>query len=246
MAQSLAVVLFAVACPALAAEDPPSKDRPSSDAKAEVRAAARAVREATLKRDAAALKPLLADTFSGLTPVGTRLDRDGWLDGVAKGSLLAAHKADEMEELVDDLTVHAPGLATHTSLWRFRVAATKRDYCLQGRAVYAKLDGRWQVVSNQGSMLHDAPLAAVRHDGLAGKYEIEGGGTYTVIKVGRTLFGQRSGMPQRSPIFETVGGGFEGPLGRWQFVFHRDGAGRVTGLTFRSDGNDRWRATKVE
>lgn len=95
-------------------------------------------------------------------------------------------------------------------------------------------------------MLHDGPLVAVRHDGLVGRYEIEGGGTYTVIKVGRTLFGQRSGLPQRSPIFETVGGGFEGPLGRWQFVFHRDGEGRVTGMTFRSDGNDRWRAKKVE
>jgi hypothetical protein len=126
MARSFALVLFAAACAARAAEDPPPKGRPPSDAEADVRAAARAVREATLRRDAAALKPLLADTFSGLTPVDTRLDRDGWLDGVAKGTLLAAHKADEMEDLGDDLTVHAPGVATHTSLWRFRIAATNR------------------------------------------------------------------------------------------------------------------------
>jgi hypothetical protein len=189
---------------------------------------------------------LLADTFSGLTPVGTQLDRDAWLDGVVKGTLLAAHKADEMEDLGEEFAVRGPGVATHTSLWRFRVAATQRDYCLQGRAVYAKLDGQWQVVSNQGSMIHDGTLVAVSHDGLTGKYEIEGGGTYTISRTGRTLFGQRSGLPQKSPIFETAGGGFEGPLGRWRFTFHKDGAGRVSGLTFSSDGKDRWRAKKVE
>src|SRR5690242_7912826 len=124
MRWSLAPVLFAIACSAWAAGDPPPKERSPSDAEREVRAAARAIREATLKRDAAALRPLLADTFTGLTPVGTRLDRDGWLDGVARGTLLSAHRADEMEDMGAELIVHGPAVATHTSLWRFRVAAT--------------------------------------------------------------------------------------------------------------------------
>jgi len=246
MARFLASVLVVAAGSVSASGNPPQKERSVGDDEKEVRAVVQAVRSATLKRDATALKPLLADTFTGLTPVGSRFDKAGWLDGVAKGTLLSAHKADEMEELGEELTIHGSTVATVTNLWRFRIAATKRDYCLQGRAVYARLGEGWQLVSNQGSMLHDGPLVTVSQDGLTGKYAIEGGGTYTISKTGRTLFGQRSAMPQKSPIFETADGGFEGPLGRWQFTFHREGDGKVTGLTFRSDGKDRWRAKKVE
>jgi hypothetical protein len=124
------------------------------------------------------------------------------------------------------------------------MAATGRDVCLQNRRVFARLDGAWRVISSQGSLIHDGPLAAVNHDGVTGKYE--GGGTYVITETGRTLFGQRSPMPRKSPLFETADGGFEGPLGRWKFTVHKDDKGRVTGLTFSSDGKDRWHAKKIE
>jgi hypothetical protein len=89
MTRFLAPVLFVVACLAQAAGNPPPKEPPQSDSEKEVRAVARAVREATARRDGAALKPLLADTFTGLTPVGTRYDRAEWVEGVTKGGLLA-------------------------------------------------------------------------------------------------------------------------------------------------------------
>jgi len=198
MKRFLAPVLFLVASLSWAGETPSPKDRSLSDAENEVRAAVRAVREATAKRDRAALERLLTDTFTGLMPVGSRHDRAEWIDRLAKGNLLMTQKADETEELGEELTLHAAMAATHTTLWRFQVAATKRDVCLQNRTVYAKLAGEWRVISSQGSMIHDGPLVAVSHDGLTGKYEIEGGGTYTVTKTGRTLFGLRSGL-QESP-----------------------------------------------
>ena len=56
----------------------------------------------------------------------------------------------------------------------------------------------------EGRHNHDGPLVEAKHDGLVGKFKIEGGGTYTVTEAGRTLFGLRSGMPQKSPIFEAA------------------------------------------
>ena len=223
----------------------PGKEGAPAGVEKEVRAALQDFRDATAKADKAALDRLLADGFTGLQPVGTSYDRAGWIELVAKGGF-AFQRADDAERLDDTLTVHGAVAAAHTVLNRYRVAARKRDLCLQTRTILAKLDGRWRVISVQGSLIHDGPLVEVNYDGVVGKYDIEGGGTYTVTKVGRTLFGQRSGLPQKSPIFEAAGGGFEGPLGRWKLTFHRDDQERMTRLTFSSDGKDLWRAKKAD
>lgn len=229
----------------VAAQDPPGpgKDRSPAAVETAVRAALQDFREATAKADKATLERLLADSFTGLQPVGTSYGRAGWIDLVGKGGF-AFQKADETEQLGDALTVHGAVAATHTTLSRYRMAARKRDLCIQTRTVLAKLDGRWLVISVQGSTIHDGPLVEAKHDGLVGMYEIEGGGTYTVTATGKTLFGQRSGLPQKSPIFESADGGFEGPLGRWKITCQKDPSGTVTGLAFSSDGKEMWRARR--
>ena len=220
------------------------KSQAASNVEMEVRTALQHYLEAMAKSDTAALKRLLAESFSGLHAIGTNYDRSGWIDLVAKGDFL--FQKGDATALEDQLTIHGDAAAAHTALNRYALVAEKRDVCVQTRTVLAKLDGEWRVVSVQGSLIHDGPLLETSHAGLTGKYEIEGSPTYTVTEIGRTLFGQLSMHSKPSPIFEAADGGFEGPLGRWQFTFLKDDKGQVTALTFRIDGKQLWRARRIE
>ena len=52
------------------------------------------------------------------TPVGTSLDRAAWIEQIGQGGM-GFQRADETEELGEDLKVHGTAAATRTTLSRF-------------------------------------------------------------------------------------------------------------------------------
>jgi ketosteroid isomerase-like protein len=221
-----------------------AKDRPQSDAEREVLAAIKAFGEAAAKRDRAAVERYYAPGFTMVPRNGMVDSREVWVEKVMKGEL-TLHKADEHEELEQDVALPGPGLAVVTMLARYRQTDAKRDTCLRTRTVLLKQDGQWRAVSGQTTLLHDGPLVELSHEGLVGKYEIEGARRWEVTQTGRTLFGSTP-WGTRMPMFETPGGSFEGPLGRSRFDFQRDDRGRATGVTFSGEGKVLWRAKRVD
>jgi hypothetical protein len=205
-------------------------------------AAVEALQSALGAGDVSRLENLLTVNFTAVMPVGTELDRERWLEGVGSGTLLSSQKADEAEILWERTTTHGPGIASYTSMRRFRVRTTNRDFTILTRMIFLQDGDSWLLASSQGSMIHDGPLVD-RNAGIVGEYQLPEGGSYRIELRGRTLFG-RMGSWDLSPIFETRDG-YEGPLGRWKFEFHRDENWAVIGMTFTSDGSPRWTARKV-
>ena len=215
-----------------------------SDLEREVRAFSDAVRAATATRDRAAIERLYDPSFTALLPTGLIQNRDGWISDIQRGTLAAQRFADQ-EQLDERLTLHGSTGATHTVITRYTDPVIKRDVALATRTVYARIDGEWRVISNQGSALHNGPLVTANHSGIPGTYRIDGNRTLTIVKTGRTLFAKVPALGADTPLFDLPEDEFVAP-GDFRYKFTRDASGRATGVTMSRFGKPAWSATRVE
>jgi ketosteroid isomerase-like protein len=226
---------------------------PAPDTKAarEVRAVRDQLVEAAQKKDRAAYERLLADGFTFIHGTGGLESRKEYIDhSIAGGQLL---QRAELQTLSEQIQVYDG----HTAVWTSRtVARNKSDGTetnLESTNVFIKRDGRWLWAAGQSTRLPSRPKAAAvppgLYDAYAGRYEIGPGRTLTVTKEDGTLRAVVTGYrpAELIPRSETEFVWFNPEMNVYsQVIFVKGEDGKVTAAAFRREGEEVWRAKRVQ
>ena len=213
------------------------------DSERDVRAAMKEFQDANTRKDRAKLERLIAPEFTAIDRAGTVRNRAAWIDGVVSGAMLAQKSVPE--ELSDELAVFGSTAAARTTVFRYQELARLRDICIKTRTVYARFDGEWRVISTQQTQLHDGPIVTASYDDVVGTYRLDNTRSFTVSRVGRTLFAALPTGVANVPLFETPDGGLVGPGGEFVYTLERNAAGRTAAVTMTRYGKQLWRANRV-
>ena len=237
------LTLFSFFLMALSASGQTSGGASSKDAnvKEELRKLFVELNEAFEKRDRAALERIYADEFV-------------WVHGSGFVDDRAAHINDAFSIEVrtplqipnfDNLRVYGDAAILKNLL---PPAAGRGS--LYSTSVFAKRDGRWQIVHAQGTlMLPERKTVKVDSKILAsyvGKYENDAKESLTITSAGDALVlaVRRAGIPKRT-LAATSDVQFFDKLG-FEINFSKDENGRVTHLTIRSQSGRESKWKKVE
>lgn len=145
---------------------------------------------------------------------------------------------------ISDLQVRTYG---DTAVARYRITettelASQRLTASQRRLeTYVRRDGRWLLVGGIDSVIPPDPAVAKIdpkiYEAYIGRYEYAPGTVETVTRQGDRLLVQVTGQAPEElfPETETT---FFGKGQDWRLIFVRDGAGRVTSVRFRQNGQE--------
>ncbi len=220
---------------------------------AEVRAFIREVDAALKTRDRSALERVISEGFTHLHSTGNLETRQSFIDRAAAGSLMSQRvPADSLE---DTVRIYDGRTALRTTKTRARVPQQNREPVemnVRSIDVYVKIDGHWLWVSEQSTPLPVRPRAvAVDARTIAayvGAYEIDATRSLVVSTDGSILKAVATGRQpvELIPRSPREFAWFNPDVNvQAELAFIVDAADRVTGVVFRQDGQEIWRAKKV-
>jgi ketosteroid isomerase-like protein len=234
--------LLELACPAAAAMLVVAQPAPAETGSAEVNAAFQSVQQAVEARDLKALDRLVHPGFEMLHGLGQVDTRATWFELVASGRL-PRQQAGRREY---DVTVQIVGdTAVRGSIVRFRDERQRRDLWLRGTATFARQNGRWLLVRQQSTALHDAPLTDARRLAeYGGAYAIPGRDGFSITANADYLllrWANGAVLPLVPIGPDRFGAGPTSTM-----TFERSADGRVAGVTRAGPEGRWWTATRSE
>jgi ketosteroid isomerase-like protein len=192
--------------------------------------------EAGAKRDRAALERLFADDYVWVQGNGSVTTKAKHIDNIMANSAAFSAPAPPFEQF-----------SIHGDVAVFR--STERKAGLFATTVFAKIDGRWQFLHAQGTLL-PPERKPVEIDpkalySLVGSYEFGPGSVATATKEGDALMwkGGRRPTVKLLPLSETQ---FFVEETGVQMIFHKDDKGQTTGVTLRVGTYQDSEAKKVQ
>lgn len=191
---------------------------------------------AILKKDRAALERIYADEFQFIHGNGYVVDKSTQINGVMNNDSLAATPVP---------TPAFDNLLLYQDLAIYR----RTDRGLIGSNIYAKRDGRWQIVQVQGTRLAPERKAVKIDpqllDSFLGKYEFGPGAIATVTREGDTLRWRGGNRPPVTlvPLSDTR---FFAKETDSEMTFSKNDKGQVTDVVLKLGVCQESKAKKVE
>ncbi|KAB8317085.1 nuclear transport factor 2 family protein [Tolypothrix campylonemoides VB511288] len=208
---------------------------------ADVEAAFQAVQAAVERRDGATLRAIVHPDFEMLHALGQIDSRDAWLALVDTGRLprqtTERHEAEIAIRVVGDTAVRG-------SVLRMRDRARGRDMWLRGTATFVRVEGRWLLLRQQSTLLHDGPLADPPDAAAyAGRYDIPQRDGFAIEPADgylRLRWSNGATLPLITMGDDRFAAGPDSTL-----AFARDADGRVVSATRSGPEGAWWTATRA-
>lgn len=230
LAPALLAVSTTIAAPS-ATEEAPS-----------VEVAFQAIQSATRSKNLEVLKTLVDEQYLMIHGYGPSEPRSAWLTFVQQGTL-ARQNADGREW---NVRIREFGdTAVRSWIVRLRREKQDQDTWMQGTATFVRRDGRWRMVQQQSTLLHEGPIVNVADfSSYVGAYSIPDRRSFEITDQGgylalRWLTGAEMALiPLGSDRFVSAYGS--------TMVFQRGPAGKIVGVMRFGGGNrELFRATRL-
>lgn len=208
--------------------------------KEDIRALFRELSDAAVRRDQAALERLHAPEFLFVHGLG-------YLETVQE-------RVDEAMTLGNGRALAAPSFEAPNEFHVFGDVAVLRvrgnrgpGRPTLGTTIYAKRNGRWQIVQVQTTELlperQGISLSTAALDAFVGRYDFGAGGVTAITREGDVLVVRHPAFPARRLTPTEPSMFFDKTGGEWTFI--RDGAGNVTHALLRARGQET-KGTRIE
>jgi ketosteroid isomerase-like protein len=210
------------------------------------------LREAAKRKDRAVYERLIAENFFFIHANGATATRKMYIDNWMAGGLSAQQDGNSVKMLDENVTMHGDAAAVHVMRSVLSKPAQGTEQQMRVATVFAKVNGRWQKIFGETSMLPDRPKSATvdykLYDGYVGQYDVRPGVVFTVRREGNSLHTTQTGrqngelIPKSDTEFIWYNPDM---IVDGQVIFVKDPAGQVTHAVFRMNGNEIWRAKKI-